>query len=192
MGYKNVAHLEEVFSGPPRDKVSTVYIDYLSEAIIADPKEYYRFGRCSLCSGFFTGNAENMSLFATKIIEKFMYYLELGYGHADEQLYSPVYFENRDLFELYYGDYFEMITNYRGLYDNVKMPLLYVMPKAAAAADWLTTYNVSKWLIHSKKGALTDAEYNHAALKWEQSAMKLGGSYLDEFAGAGIVVVDSL
>jgi hypothetical protein len=181
MGYKNVAHLEEVFSGPPRDKVSTVYIDYLSEAIIADPKEYYRFGRCSLCSGFFTGSAKNMSLFATKIIEKFMYYLELGYGHADEQLYSPVYFENRDLFELYYGDYFDMITNYRGLYENKKMPLQYVMPKSAAAGDWLTCYNVSKWLMQSKKGGLTDTEYNEAALNWERAAMKLGGKYLREF-----------
>lgn len=192
MGYKNVAHLEEIFSGPPRDKVSTVYIDYIPEASLANVKEYYRFGRCSLCSGFFTGSAENMSAFTTKIIEKFMYYLELGYGHADEQLYSPVYFENRELFELYYGDYFDMITNYHGLYENKKMPLQYVMPKAAAAGDWLTLVNVSKWVIQKKKCLLSHTEYNEAALNWERAAMKLGGAYQDEFNAAGIMVVDSI
>lgn len=174
MGYKNLPHLEEIFCGPPRDKVSTVYIDYISQSIIADTKEYYRFGRCSLCSGFFTGSAENMNLFATKIIEKFMYYLELGHGHADEQLYSPVYFENRDLFELYYGDYFDMITNYRGLYDNKTMPLQYVMPKAMAAEDWQTAYNVCNWVITRKKCVLTDQEYGLASMNLKVAAERLG------------------
>jgi hypothetical protein len=154
--------------------------------MLANPQEYYRFGRCSLCSGFFTGSAQNMSTFVEKIIEKFMYYLELGYGHADEQLYSPVYFENRELFELYYGDYFDMITNYRGLYDNAKMPLQYVMPKAMAAGDWQTAYNVSKWIVQSKKCVLSDGDYNQALLNWERASMKLGTK--DTFG----IVVDSI
>lgn len=191
MGYKNVAHLDEIFTGPPRDKVSTVHIDYIPQTLLTNPKEYYEFGRCSLCSGFFTGNAKNMTLFAEKIIEKFMYYLELGYGHADEQLYLPVFYENRELFEVYYGNYFDMITNYGGLYDNIIMPLHFVLPKAVAAGDWLTSYNVSKWVINSKKIKISDADYNRAALNWERAAMKLGGSYLTEFNAAGIVVVDS-
>lgn len=41
-----------------------------------------------------------------KIGNKFLQFLE------DKQLYSPVYFENPDLFEQYYGDYPEMISNY--------------------------------------------------------------------------------
>jgi len=191
MGYKNVAHLEEVFSGPPRDKVSTIYIDYISEEMISNTNNYYKFGRCSLCSGFFTGSATNMNTFCKKIIEKFMYYLELGYGHADEQLYSPVYFENRDLFELYYGDYFEMITNYRGLYENYKMPLTLVMPKSAAANDWFTCYNVSKWIVTRKKCVLSQAEYNQALLHYERSALKLGGVFLEDFKKGNYVIVDN-
>jgi hypothetical protein len=117
-----------------------------------------------------------MSLFARKIVEKFMYYLELGYGHADEQLYSPVYFENRDLFDLYYGDYFQMITNYRGLYDKPTMPLTLVIPKSAAADDWQTCYNACKFVIdsvESKKCTLSEADYNRCILFYEQSAMNL-------------------
>ena len=42
--------------------------------------------------------------------KKFIHYVEKGYGHADEQLYSPVYFDNPDLFEHYYGDYQQIIN----------------------------------------------------------------------------------
>jgi len=173
MGYKNVAHLEEVFSGPPRDKISTVYIDYISENTIADPKSYYQFGRCSLCSGFFTGSAKNMNTFTNKMVEKFLYYLELGYGHADEQLFSPIYFENRDLFDLYYGDYFQMITNYCGMYDNPKMPLSLVIPKSALAEDWLTCYNACKFLlesVQSKKCSLNENDYERLLMFYDNAA----------------------
>lgn len=57
------------------------------------------------------------------IEKKFLYYLEEGYGHADEQLYSPVYFENPDLFEHYYGDYQQMITNYVEIYEKPEAPI---------------------------------------------------------------------
>lgn len=195
MGYKNVAHLEEVFSGPVRDKVSTVYIDYIPESTLVNVPEYFRFGRCSLCSGFFTGSAENMATFLNKIIEKFIHYLKLGYGHADEQLYSPVYFENRDLFELYYGDYFQMITNYRGMYDNSTMPLTHLIPKSASTGDWLTCYNAAKAVIDSvktKKCVLSENDYNSCMRFYEKSAMNLGGNYLNDFRMKGYIVVDSI
>ena len=38
--------------------------------------------------------------------------LNIDCGHADEQLFSIVYFKNPELFEFYYGDYTEMIVNH--------------------------------------------------------------------------------
>jgi hypothetical protein len=95
-----------------RDKFSTCYIDYQSRSWLSRLHEYYQFGRCSMCSGFFTGNAHYMSIFCEKIMVMFNKMYLLGLGHADEQLFTLVYFENPDLFEVYYGDYFEMIINY--------------------------------------------------------------------------------
>ena len=57
------------------------------------------------------------------IEKKFLEYLDKGYGHADEQLYSPVYFQNTELFEHYYGDYTQMVTNYRYIYDSPEPPI---------------------------------------------------------------------
>jgi hypothetical protein len=117
MGYRNLVHLNEALS-INRDKFSTCYINFLPEEIIHNTANYYKIGRCSMCSGFFTGNYIYMYKVCDLIENKFLEYLEKGYGHADEQLYSPVYFENKYLFEHYYGDYEDMITNYVYIYNN--------------------------------------------------------------------------
>ena len=122
MGYTNLKYLDEALA-VKRDKFSTCYIDYIPHELIKDSKEYFSWGRCGMCSGFFTGNNEYMYNVCSLILEKFLYYLSLGYGHADEQLYSPVYFENPDLFEHYYGDYNQMITNYKYIYEAPENPV---------------------------------------------------------------------
>ena len=110
-GFRNCASFENVLSCF-RDKVSACYIDYIPQTLINNVKDYYKWGRCSIASGFFTGKLENINLFCKLINEKFIYYVEQGFGHADEQLFSPVYFENKDLFDFYFGDYKSIITNY--------------------------------------------------------------------------------
>lgn len=122
MGYKNIKHLDEALS-VKRDKFSTCYIDYVPEDLVRNTAEYYKRGRCGMCSGFFTGNAKNMAKACDLIENKFLEYLEAGYGHADEQLFSAVYFQNKDLFEHYYGDYRQMITNYVYVYEAAEPPV---------------------------------------------------------------------
>lgn len=121
MGISNIYRLDESLS-VNRDKFSSCYIDYVPYKLIKDVNEYFRYGRCTMCSGFFTGNAKYMYQVCDLIQDKFVEYLNLGYGHADEQLYSPVYFENSYLFENYYGDYNQMITNYKQINENIKAP----------------------------------------------------------------------
>jgi len=122
MGYLNCVHLDEALA-VKRDKFSTCYIDFIPESLVKDTAEYFRWGRCGMCSGFFTGNANYMFQTCGAILEKFVEYVDAGYGHADEQLYSPVFFEHPDWFEQYFGDYQEMITNYRYIYDAPEKPL---------------------------------------------------------------------
>jgi len=161
MGFSNIVHLDEVFAGTPRDKVSTAYIDYLPQEFIENLPVYFEFGRCTLCSGFFTGRQDYFTKFCNLVEEQFLEYLEAGYGHADEQLFSPVYFKNRDIFDLYYGDYQQMITNYRYIYENPAITLSLVIPKSATAGDWATCLNACKflWTSHEQgKISLSDRE----------------------------------
>jgi hypothetical protein len=135
MGMRNVRELPRVFQ-IHRDKFSTCYIDY-------QPRENYlenvmRWGKCSMCSGFFTGNAKHMKEFCDRIEEKFVECAKLGYGHADEQLFSLVYFDNPELFEVYYGDYTEMITNYEWIHERASEPLRLIIQHSYDAKDFAT------------------------------------------------------
>jgi hypothetical protein len=117
MGPKNLENLDIALS-QYRDKFSTCYIAYIPPHFTVHLKDYYQWGRCSLCSGFFTGNKEYMYTFCQKIEEAFLDTLDKGYGHADEQLFLIVYFKHPELFEFYYGDYQQMITNYTYIKEN--------------------------------------------------------------------------
>lgn len=135
MGVRNVRELSRVFE-VQRDKFSTCYIDY-------QPKENYlenvmRWGKCSMCSGFFTGNAKYMQEFCNRIEEKFMECVNLGYGHADEQLFSLVYFDAPEIFDVYYGDYTEMITNYEWVKERSSEPLRFLITNSYNAGDFKT------------------------------------------------------
>ena len=148
MGYKNLIRLDESLS-VNREKFSTCYIDYISENLINDVKEYFRWGRCSMCSGFFTGNSEYMYKVCDLIENKFLEYLDKGYGHADEQLFSPVYFQNPNLFEHYYGDYHEMITNYHYIYDAASKPINIFIHRSFEQKDYKKCYEACKFVYNS-------------------------------------------
>ncbi len=135
MGWRNIVALDEVWE-QNREKFSTCYIDYQPEALIRNTHEYFRWGRCGMCSGFFTGSAEYMGKFCEAIEAKFLQYLEMGYGHADEQLFSAVYFENRDIFQVYHGDYREMVTNYVEPRDKPYEPVRLLCTHSFAAGDY--------------------------------------------------------
>ena len=111
MGWRNLPALDDIWR-TQREKFSTCWIDYQPEALVRNLPEYFKWGRCGMCSGFFTGSAYYMKAFCDVIEDKFMVALEAGYGHADEQLFSMVYFDQPELFDTYVGDYQEMITNY--------------------------------------------------------------------------------
>jgi hypothetical protein len=122
IGQKNITSLPRALS-INREKFSTCYIDYIPPELIKDIPNYYTINgyhgvRCSMCSGFFTGNKHYMWEVCSLIEKKFVETVEAGYGHADEQLFSAVYFDNPNLFEFYFGDYQQMITNYAGPYEN--------------------------------------------------------------------------
>jgi hypothetical protein len=106
-----------------RDKFSACYIDYIPERVVRNMKEYFQWGRCSMASGFITGSKEMMYRVCDLVEQKFIYYKRLGFGHSDEQLYSPVFFDHPDLFEHYYGDYGQVITNYKYVREDPAAPI---------------------------------------------------------------------
>ncbi len=153
MGYKNLIELSSVFE-QQRDKFSTCYIDYRPKELVANLPEYFRYGGlCSMCSGFFTGNKYYMGEFCREIQSKFMDFMNAGYGHADEQLFSAVYFDHPEIFDVYYGDYTEMITNYTNIKERCLEPLNLLINNSFNCKDYTTCIKGCTALWNSyKKG----------------------------------------
>jgi hypothetical protein len=155
MGITNIRRLPEALS-LSRDKFSTCYIDYIPESFVRNTREYFKKGHCSMCSGFFTGNGQYMFEVCDLIEKKFIHYLEQGFGHADETLYPSVYFDHPDLFEHYYGDYQEMITNYAYIYENPESPLRNFIANSYRFGDYERCFKACNQLLKSlKKGKCT-------------------------------------
>lgn len=136
MGWKNVSSLQETLE-LSRVKFSTCWIDYQPQKLVENFEDYFQGGRCGMCSGFFTGESNYFRQFCDEILCVFNECLEKGYGHADEQLYSIVYFRHPELFEPYFGDYQEMITNYIEVRDNVSSPVRNVIRNSFANKDFI-------------------------------------------------------
>lgn len=132
-----------------RDKFSTCYIDYQPKSLVIDNvKQYYQWGRCGMCSGFFTGNKYYMRQFCNEVIKEFNEMLLLEVGHADEQLFSIVFFKHPELFEFYFGDYAEMIVNYGWIYDRPHQPVINIITNLYNSDEnWqLLKQATSRWL----------------------------------------------
>jgi hypothetical protein len=102
-----------------------------------------------MCSGFFTGSAFYMAKVCSLIEDKFLEFLALGYGHADEQLYSPVFFENRNLFHFYYGDYKSMVTNYTGVRVDASTILRFLIANSFNSGDLKVAHDACRALTDS-------------------------------------------
>lgn len=162
MGWRSGPAFEDVWS-EFRDGFSTCYIDYQSKSWASSSQslaEYYTHGRCSMCSGFFTGSAQFMGEFCERVLAKFAYTANLGLGHADEQLFSLVFFEAPHIFDFYLGDYTEMIVNYGWVKQRGSEPVRNVLRRLHDSGEnWpLLVTLTRRWLDSAVFGAFTPTE----------------------------------
>jgi hypothetical protein len=115
-----------------RSKFSICWIDYTSKKTMENLPEYYSDGkgRCGIACNFFTGGIGELLQMSRLIETEFVATVNSGYGHCDEQLFPPVFFKNRHLFHIYYGDYKQSILNYVGIKDNYKATLHFFIKNA--------------------------------------------------------------
>jgi len=97
----------------PLPKISLCYIHYrghdeLNNRII----HKIQGGYCGIAAGSITIEANYISRFYTGCISIFYEMLFHGVGHAEEQIINYFYDRYPDLCNIYYGDYYSILTNY--------------------------------------------------------------------------------
>lgn len=150
MGYQNLVRLDEALV-QKREKFSTAHIDFIPYSTVANTKEYFKWGRCGLCSGFFTGGKKYMFIVCELLEKKFLHYMNVQQGHSDESLYTPVYYENPSMFDTYAADYDSMITNYTYTYDKPENPIRNVIRNSFDHRDFKVCYKACQQIWNSYK-----------------------------------------
>ena len=110
---KNVAEYAPRMLDNPHPKISTCYIHYRTKEEISDVHNYLKHGGpCALASTCFTIETSYVDRFYNGMMEMFYMQLFNEIGHADEQTMTLCYNKYPDLFTIYNGDYYSVLTNY--------------------------------------------------------------------------------
>lgn len=97
----------------PRPKVCVCYIHYRHHNELYPMDNYLKHGGpCGIASTSYTIEASYVDRFYNSAMSIFHEKLYTGYGHTDETVMTYCYDKNPDIFTLYYGDYYSIITNY--------------------------------------------------------------------------------
>jgi len=97
----------------PNSKISACYIHYRSENEIKSYKDYMEFGgKCGIASTAYTVHTDYIDRYYTSMFAIFYEMLHQGHGHTDETVMVYCYSRNPELFNIYYGDYYSVFTNY--------------------------------------------------------------------------------
>jgi len=97
----------------PNPKVSCCYIHYRSSSELSNMKEYMEYGgKCGVAATAFTVHKDYADKFKNAMFSIFNEMLYRGYGHSDETLMTYCYDRFPELFTIYYGDYYSILTNY--------------------------------------------------------------------------------
>lgn len=104
----------------PNPKISVCYIHYRGHEEIRDMKSYMEYGgKCGLAATAFTAEKSYIDKFYNLMFSIFNEQLYKGYGHTEETVMAYCYDRSPELFNIYYGDYYSVFSNYFEPLDDI-------------------------------------------------------------------------
>jgi hypothetical protein len=97
----------------PKPKITICYIHYRGHNQLYPIKNFLsNGGPCAIATTAYTVEASYIDKLYNTVMNVFHEQLFEGYGHADEQVMTYCYDKHPEIFNLYYGDYYSIFTNY--------------------------------------------------------------------------------
>jgi len=104
------------------DKIKQLCINPYIENI--SPKKYFEFIYHNMAGGLFSGSIENMKKYSLLFKNKTEEIYRDNWYQLDEAVMTIVNRENPDLFDLYYGDYVGIVSNYLSPIRDIELILI--------------------------------------------------------------------
>ncbi len=129
-------------------------------------KEHFRFIYHNMAGGLFSGSADNMLKYSELFKKKTEEIYNDNWYQIDEAVMTIVNRENPDLFDLYYGDYTGIVSNYLYPIHNIDL-ILKASKKYIDKNDIKNAYNI---LLYCSK-FFENEPYNQNVLNYIQQHM---------------------
>ena len=112
----------------PNPKISWCYIHYRShEDLYPITKFYKNYDYCGIAATVFTVEKDYVNRFYNGCLSLFYEALHNGVGHAEEQIFTYFYDKYPELCNIYFGDYYSVLSNYHEpLNDLICIKLFYI------------------------------------------------------------------
>ena len=128
IGYEHVStklnsQVVQAMLNDPAPKLRICYIKYRPKEEIQEMRNYVPRGLCGFAAGVFTIEGCYVSRFYSAMMSIFYEMLEKGVGHSEETCIIYCYDRYPELFNIYYGDYPSLLTNYhhiRETFHNIR------------------------------------------------------------------------
>ena len=117
---ENTEHIFEWIDKIP-DKIKQMCINPYIENI--EPKTYFEFIYHNMAGGLFSGSIENMRKYSELFKNKNEEIYKDNWYQIDEAVMTMVHRDNPELFELFYGDYKGIVSNYLTPLHNIDLIL---------------------------------------------------------------------
>lgn len=111
------------------DRVRVCCMRYASKDEIRNRTLYYSAFRGCICAGIIAGPHSKLAEFCQSYVSEFFKVLSLSMAPSDEQLLGLLVTEQPNLFDVYYGDYCDILVNFVELRSNPAM-IIFALRKA--------------------------------------------------------------
>ena len=117
---RNLAENYKIMLDNPQPKVRPCYIHYRGKEELSDMVKFMdQQGPCGVASTAFTVEADYADRFYTSMFSIFFEKLTRGVGHTDETVLTFCYDRYPEIFNIYYGDYYSIFSNYLEPVDDI-------------------------------------------------------------------------
>lgn len=96
----------------PNPKISLLYVNYRCNKTLIDMYNVVNSGTCGMAGTVFSAQKDYITPFCSYMWSIFYEMIARGVGHTDEQVFTYCYDRHPELFTIYFGDYYSVITNY--------------------------------------------------------------------------------
>jgi hypothetical protein len=128
------------------DKIKQLCINPFLENI-DNYKTFFQYVYHHLASGVFSGSSDNIVRYCELFKEKIQHTYNEGWFQLEEAIMTIIHRENPELFDLYYGDYNGIISNYLTPINNIDLIMDTIIPKTIIYQKQKMTYDILIYML---------------------------------------------